>query len=51
MSKSAIPPQKPCRCTSFCLEDIERTGRYCKIEVARKERGSDSRPQGERSET
>jgi hypothetical protein len=36
MSKKFTPPPKePCSCKAFCLEDLARTGRYCKLEAAR----------------
>jgi len=25
------PPKAPCRCVVFCLEDLARTGRICKL--------------------
>ena len=29
--KAAIAAKEPCRCGVFCIEDTERTGRYCKL--------------------
>lgn len=29
------PPKEPCRCAHFCMEDLVRTGRFCKIEAFR----------------
>lgn len=29
--KPPAPPREQCRCTAFCIEDIARTGRFCKL--------------------
>ena len=34
--KTWAPPQKePCRCVHFCIENTERSGRYCRIQAAK----------------
>jgi hypothetical protein len=34
-AKPKPPPKEPCGCKAFCLEDLKRTGRYCKLEAAK----------------
>lgn len=31
-----VPPIPLCRCRAFCLEDVARTGRVCRLEARKK---------------